>query len=164
MWRRPPSWIPKSCCHLFTIRPMRTNFDGNVVNLIWNALYRQEMQIHQKSRWRLPPSWIRWRLPPSWISKNFCNSFTIWPILTKQLAQWLIQRWRLPPYWLSKRCGHSITIKPFLTKHVVNIKYWPAGRKTAYINVKNYSSCKRGVYRPDSTYKTAKLVYQKYSH
>ena len=32
------------------------------------------------------------------------------------------------------------------------------------INVKNYSSLKRGVYRPDSTYKTAKMIYQEYSH
>ena len=31
-------------------------------------------------------------------------------------------------------------------------------------NVKNYISLKRGVYRPDSTYKTAKVIYQKYSH
>ena len=54
--------------------------------------------------------------------------------------------------------------KVFLTKHVVNIKYRPSGRTTANINVKNYSSSKRGVYRPDSTYKTAKMIYQKYSH
>ena len=33
-----------------------------------------------------------------------------------------------------------------------------------YINVKNYISLKRGVNRPDSTYKTAKMIYQKYSH
>ena len=53
----------------------------------------------------------------------------------------------------------------FLTKHVVNIKYRPAGRKTANINVKKLnSSLKRGVYRPDSTYKTAKMIYQEYSH
>ena len=32
------------------------------------------------------------------------------------------------------------------------------------INVKNYSSLKRGVYRPDSTYKTTKMIYQKCSH
>ena len=31
-------------------------------------------------------------------------------------------------------------------------------------NVKNYISSKRGVYRPDCTYKTAKMIYQKYSH
>ena len=74
MWRRPQSWIAKSCCHFFTIWPMRTKFGGNVAHLIWNALCRRKMQIHQKSRWRLPPSWI---------AKNVCNSFTIWPILTK---------------------------------------------------------------------------------
>ena len=74
MWRRPPSWNLKSCCHFFTIKPLRINVGGNVANLIWNALYRQETQIHQKSIWRLPPSWI---------VNNFCNFFTIWPILTK---------------------------------------------------------------------------------
>ena len=63
-----------------------------------------------------------------------------------------------------ERYGHFITIKPFLTKHVFDIKYRPAGRKTANINVKNHISLKRGVYRPDSTYKTAKMIYQKYSH
>ena len=68
---------------LFTIRPMRTKFGGNVAKLIWKTLYCQETQIHQKLRWRLPPSSIRWRLPPSWIAKNFCHFFTIWPILTK---------------------------------------------------------------------------------
>ena len=70
------------------------------------------------------------------------------------------QRWWLPPYWISKRCGHFSTIIPFVTKHVVNIKYRPAGRKTANIVVKNYISLERGVYRPDSTYKTAKMIYQ----
>ena len=64
----------ESCCHFFTIKPMCTKFYGNVANMIWNALYCQETQLHQKSRWRLPPSWI---------SNNFCNFFTIWPILTK---------------------------------------------------------------------------------
>ena len=57
-----------------------------------------------------------------------------------------------------------ITIKPFLTKHVVNIRYRPAGRKTAKSDVKNYSIFKRGACRPDSTYKTAKMIYQKYPH
>ena len=33
-----------------------------------------------------------------------------------------------------------------------------------YINVKNYSSLKRGVDRPDRTYKTAEMIHQKYSH
>ena len=33
-----------------------------------------------------------------------------------------------------------------------------------YINVKNYFSLKHGVYRPDSTYKTAKMIYQNYLH
>ena len=47
-----------------------------------------------------------------------------------------------------------------LTKHGVNIKYMPAGRKTANINVKNYINLIRGVYRPDNTYKTAKMIYQ----
>ena len=56
------------------------------------------------------------------------------------------------------------TIEPFLTKHVVNIYYRPSGRKTANINVKNYISLKRGVYWLDSTYKTAKMINQKYSH
>ena len=37
-------------------------------------------------------------------------------------------------------------------------------KKTANINVKNYISLKHGVYRPDSTYKTAKMIYQNYSH
>ena len=53
---------------------MHTKCGGNVAHLIWNALYRQETQIHQKSRWRLPPSWI---------AKNVRNFFTIRPILTK---------------------------------------------------------------------------------
>ena len=47
-------------------------------------------------------------------------------------------------------------IKPFLTEHVVNIKCRLAGRKMANINVKNYISLKRGVYRPDNTYKLQK--------
>ena len=58
----------------------------------------------------------------------------------------------------------SIPLNRFLTKHVVYIKYRRAARKTANINVKNYMSLKRGVYRPDSTYKTAKMIYQRYSH
>ena len=33
-------------------------------------------------------------------------------------------------------------------------------RILSYINVNNYISLKRGVYRPDSTYKTAKMIYQ----
>ena len=33
-----------------------------------------------------------------------------------------------------------------------------------YLFKKLYSSLKRGVYRPDSTYKTAKMIYQEYSH
>jgi hypothetical protein len=41
------------------------------------------------------------------------------------------------------------SIKPFLTEHVVIYKYRLAVRKTANINVKNYISLKRGVYRPD---------------
>ena len=32
------------------------------------------------------------------------------------------------------------------------------------INVKINISLKRGVYMPDSTYKTAKIMHQKYSH
>ena len=32
------------------------------------------------------------------------------------------------------------------------------------IKVENYISLERGVYRPDSTYKTAKMIRQKYSH
>ena len=40
----------------------------------------------------------------------------------------------------------------------------PSARKTANINVKNYIRSKRGVYRPECTYKTAKMNYQKYSH
>ena len=59
---------------------------------------------------------------------------------------------------------NELLTKVFLTKHVGNIKYRPSGRKTANINVKNYCSLKRGVYRPDSTYKTAKMIYQNYSH
>ena len=74
MRRRPPSWNPRSCCPLSTIRPMRTKFDMYVAHLIWNVLYRQETQIQQKSRWLLPPSLI---------AKNFRNFFTLWPILTK---------------------------------------------------------------------------------
>ena len=46
----------------------------------------------------------------------------------------------------------------------VNIKYRPAARKTENINVKNYNNLKRGVYRPDCTCKTAKMIYKKYSH
>ena len=34
----------------------------------------------------------------------------------------------------------------------------------ANINVTNYINLKRGVYRPDSTYETAKMIYQKLSH
>ena len=152
-----------------------TKFDGNVENLIKNATVTIKMHIYQKSRWRLPPSW-----PPSWIS-NRCGHFcTTGPILTKfdgnvenltknaivTFKMYIYQnsRWQPPTSWISKRCGHFNTIKPFLTKHVVNTKYRPAGRKTANINVKNYISLNRGVYRPDSTYKTAKMIYQKYSH
>ena len=62
------------------------------------------------------------------------------------------------PYEIAKKCGYFITIKPFLTKHVVNIDYRLAGRKTANIIDTNYLSLKRGVYRPDCTYKTAKMV------
>ena len=40
------------------------------------------------------------------------------------------------------------------------ISYWATRGKTANINVKNYISLKRGVYRPDSTCKTAKMIYQ----
>ena len=58
----------------------------------------------------------------------------------------------------------SIPSNCFLTKLVVYIKYRCAARKTANINIKNYLSLKRGVYRPDSTYKTAKMIYRKYSH
>ena len=60
--------------------------------------------------------------------------------------------------------GHFNIIEPFLTERVVNIKYRSAGKKTANINVKNYISLKHGVYRPDSTYKTAKMIHQRYSH
>ena len=67
----------ESCCHFFTNKPLRTNLCGIVAKLIWTALYRQETQIHQKSKWRLPPSWI---------AKYFCKFFTIWPILTKLSA------------------------------------------------------------------------------
>jgi hypothetical protein len=45
--------------------------------------------------------------------------------------------------------------------HVVKIKYRHAARKTANINVKNYISLKRGVYRPPCTYKTAKIILSK---
>ena len=40
----------------------------------------------------------------------------------------------------------------------------PAARKTANIIVNNYISSKRGVYRPDCTYETAKMNYHEYSH
>ena len=113
--------------------------------------------------------------------ENVSHSFAIWPILTKlggdfckfdvECICWVgnehedqIGSWRLSPYWISKRCGHFITIKPLLTEHVVNMKCRLAGRKTANINVKNYISLKHDVYRPDSSYKTAKMIYQKYSH
>ena len=33
-----------------------------------------------------------------------------------------------------------------------------------YINVKNYIGLKLAVHRPDSTYKTAKMIYQQYSY
>ena len=39
-----------------------------------------------------------------------------------------------------------------------------AGSKTTNITVENYIGSKRGVYRPDSTYKTAKIINQKYPH
>ena len=58
------------------------------------------------------------------------------------------------------KCDYFITIKPLLTKHVDNIKYRLAVRKTANIYVKNYISLKRGVYRPDCTSKTAKIIFQ----
>ena len=37
-------------------------------------------------------------------------------------------------------------------------------KRQILFNVKNYISLKRGVYRPYSTYKTAKMIYQKSSH
>jgi hypothetical protein len=102
-------------------------------------------------------------------------------------------RWRRPPSWISKIGSHFITIEPFGTsfsgnvktltknatvaqkcifrklqdgggKRVVNIECKLAGRKTANINDKNYFSLKHGVYRPDSTYKTAKMISQNFSH
>ena len=33
-------------------------------------------------------------------------------------------------------------------------------KKITYNNVKNYTSIKRGVYRPDCTHKTAKMIFQ----
>ena len=81
-------------------------------------------------------------------------------LLSRKWAQGLNSKMAAAAILIFKRCGLFITIKPFLTKHVGNIKYRPAGKKTANINVKYYISLKRGVYRPDSTYKTSKMIYQ----
>ena len=55
---------------------------------------------------------------------------------------------------------HWNAYKVLLTKYVVNIKYRPAGKKTANIIFNNYSSSSCGVYEPDCIYETAKMIQQ----
>jgi hypothetical protein len=51
-------------------------------------------------------------------------------------------------------CSENLTWRPLTgSRHGITA--------SIHDNVKNYSSFKRGVYRPDSTYKTAKMIYQK---
>ena len=63
---------------------------------------------------------------------------------------------RINGIWRVQRNAYEV----FLTEHFVDIKYRPAGRKTANINVKNCYGLERGFYMPDGIYKTAKMIYQ----
>ena len=73
-WRPPPSLISKIGCYFFTIGPILIKFDGDLKNLLWNAIVQLKMHHY----WNL-----RWRPPPSLISKIDCHFFTMAPILTK---------------------------------------------------------------------------------
>ena len=151
---------------------MRTKFCGNVVNLIWNALNCQETQIHQKSIWRLPPSWI---------ANNFCNLFTIWPILTRlggdvansmlnatvesEISTWIeFKDGGCHHIEFRKDVAISLLLNRFSPNMLLISITGPLVEKRQNINVKNNISLKRGIYRPDSRYKTGKMIYQKYSH
>ena len=150
--------MPKSCCH-FSSKPMRTKLGGNVTPLVTHYIVKKRkftiLNCGKLLQFHLLLTYSRqtW-----WGCCKFDVECNCW--VRNKHKNW-IQRGRLPPYWISERCGHFITIKPFLTKHVVYIKYRCAARKTANINVKNYKSLKHGVYRPDSTCKTAKMIYQR---
>ena len=78
-------------------------------------------------------------------------------------------------HWQTNTSGQYDGIDIYLTTtstavspnaYQVQIAYFLADRSLLIrpYNVKIYGSLKRGVYRPDSTYETAKIIHQKYSH
>ena len=171
MWRRPPSWITTSCCHFFTIRPIAPNLVG-MLCILYETHCIVKKRIFTKSQ-RGGCRHLELRktfaisLPFDQFSPNLVGMLQIrcWmQQLSRKWAQGFNSKMAAAAILNFDRCGLFFTIKPFLTKHVVNIKYRLAGRNTANLNVKNYVSLKRGVYRLHSTYKTAKMIYQKYSH
>ena len=78
-------------------------------------------------------------------------------MLSDQNSRWLYNN--IEAAWLVKPMqGPVICDTQVCGQHVVKMKYRPAARKTAIINVKNYNSVKRRVCGPDCTYKTAQII------
>jgi len=67
-WRSPSSCISKNCCHFITYRSIIIKF----------SILRRWFGTYRLSRKCL----INIIILESWISKNGCNFFTIWPIIT----------------------------------------------------------------------------------
>ena len=108
-------------------------------DLRWGAL----QMIHEYECWKGGPDFIQcWMVIIIYLQAQF-------PI---KVGVFSSRNWRRSVNSARKRCKLLV--------------YAVSERATPYIsdNVKIYISLKRSVYKPNWTYKTAKMIYQNYSH